>query len=197
MFSNTRLKVVRGEDESFVLKLRTKTDKDPMDLTDATKITVVILKSNRSELILTNEEVAATKAKAKISGVDFIAANAGTSGNDIQLDFDGIRTTQQIVDDWNTANATNAVEHTGVSSQVLVGGIYRLSGGLPAYTPIEIQGNPVLGKIKVKLIDYHTSQLRLGLNQNLTVIIDFGVHPVGDRVVAQLKNFLDVVEVIS
>jgi hypothetical protein len=197
MFSNTRLKVVRGEDENFILKLRTKTDKDPMDLTDATKISVVMVKSNRSELVLTNELVLAQKAKTTVNGTTFIAADAGTLGNNIQLDLDGVRTLQQIIDDWNQLNPTNQVEHDGVPSNIPTGGLYSLSGGMPAYTPIELVGNPVLGKIKVILIDAHSAQLRLGLNQSLTVIIDFGVHPVGNRVIAQLKNFLDVVEIVA
>lgn len=194
MLSNTRLKIVRGEDESFVLKLRTKTDRDPLDLTDATKITVIMNKSNRSQLTLTNEPVSASKATTSVDGVTFIAADAGANGNSIALDLDGVRTVQQIVDQWNTANPSNQVEFTGTASKVLSGGSYSLSGGLPAYTPIEVIGNPVLGKFKLTLIDLHTNQLRLGLNQSLTVIVDFGVHPTGNRVVSQLSNFMDVVE---
>lgn len=194
MLSNTRLKIIRGEDENFILKLRTKTDKDPMDLTDATKITVIMTKSNRSQLILTNEPVAASKAKTTVSGIVFIAADAGAAGNTIELDLDGVRTVQQIVDAWNLANSSNQVEFTGSPSTVLSGGLYRLAGGLPTYTPITLVGSPILGKFKLTLIDLHTNQLRLGLNQSLTVIVDFGVHPTGNRVVSQLSNFLDVVE---
>jgi hypothetical protein len=194
MLSNTRIKVVRGSDESFVLKLRTRSDRDPMDLTAATKISVIFIKSNRSELILTNEEISATKATLTIGGVIFLASEPGTLGNSIQLNFDGVKTVQELVDAWNLANVGNEVEFTGTANQIITGGIYTLKGGMPAYTPVEIIGNPILGKFRVKLIDYHTSQLRLGINQSITVYVDYGVHPTGERVPAELKNFLDVVE---
>lgn len=197
MISNSRLKIIRGQDSQFIFKLRSKTDRDPLDLTTATKISVKMVKSDRSELVLTNEMLTATKAKTNLQNVNFIAADTGVNGNLIQLNFDGVRTIQQIVSEWNTANPTNTVEHDGIASAVLTGGVYTLKGGMPAYMAISVVGSPVLGKISVKLIDYNTNQLRLGTNQNVTVLIDFGVHPTGTRIIAQQKNFLDVVEPIS
>jgi len=197
MISNTRLKVVRGEDERFVLKLRTKSQQDPLDLSSATKISISLIKSNRTEIVLTNEVLVAQKAKTKVWQVTFTALTPGVNGNNIQLDFDGIKTVQEIVDEWNIANPTNTIGHDGTGSTKLTGGLYTLSGGLPAYQAIEVVDSPILGRIKVTLLDTHTNQLRLGLNQSLTIKVDFGVHPTGNRVIAQLKNFLDVVEAIS
>jgi len=70
------------------------------------------------------------KSRATHEGVTYEAVDVGGIGDSIVLDFDGIKTIAQIVDDWNTANPYLRVVHdAGDDSLVSSIASVRLSGG--------------------------------------------------------------------
>ena len=188
-----RLKIIRGEDQSFVLKIRTKDGDDPLDLTTADNVTIEFIKSNRGILSLDLSPMPAVKAKITINTVTIIADTAGVNGNSVILNFNGSDTLDEVVDDWNSNNPLNTIYHDGLGTEIIEDGVWRLEGGYNSYTPVEIFGNPVLGRVKINLTEIQTKVLRLGLNQSFTVSIDYGAYPSGNRIVSQFKNELDVV----
>jgi hypothetical protein len=188
-----RLKIIRGDDQTFVLKIRTKDANDPLDLTTANSIAIEIIKSNRTSLILDLNPVPPVRANASINDIIITANTAGAVGNTIILQFDGTSDLATIVNNWNTQHPLNTIAHNGLGSEVIQEGSLRLQGGYNSYTPLQIFGNPVLGKIKITLTEAHTKAIRLGLNQSFSVTIDYGTHPTGNRIISQLKNKLDVV----
>lgn len=188
-----RLKINRGSDKDFIIKIRSKDNNDPVNLTSATKIAITLTKSNRSLLVRDNSLMPAKKAFVDINNVRIIADNAGMNGNSIILLFNGVDNLNTVIADWNSSNPTNTISHNGSGTQVF-DGEYQLEGGADAYYPVTIEGNPLLGKIRVHLSDFDTSSLRLGLNQSLTVTIDFGIHPTGIRKITRYDNKVDILE---
>lgn len=70
------------------------------------------------------------RSTATHGGGTFSADLPGTLGNNIVLNFDGIKTVQQVVNAWNTANPTNLVEFSMVlGTDVLPAGSVTLAGG--------------------------------------------------------------------
>jgi len=190
---NDRLVIKRGSDKSPIFKLRGKYSDDPMDLTGVFNITVELSKANRSKLILDMTEIPATKAYVNMAEVKIIADNAGASGNSIVLPFDGVTDIDTIVLDWNTINPSISVSHNGVGDEIY-DGTERLWGGLDAYTPVSIDGNEILGRVKLTLIETDTKLLKRGDNQSIKITIDFGAPPSGDRKIAIFDDRLDIVD---
>lgn len=116
-------------------------------------------------------EVLCTTASATYEGVTFTAVVCGAIGNSITLEFDGIKTVQEVVDAWNTAHPDNQVTYypPTAGTAVLAAGTVQLSGGAGA------QASAVYDGVTF------TAQLP-GLNGNL-ISLDFdGVQTV-DNVV--------------
>lgn len=188
---NDRLQIVRGEDKDIIFKIREKNSRDPIDLTGVTNITIELDQANRTKLKLDTALIPAKKAFIKIDGVKIIANNFGGVGNSIILDFNGVDDLDTIVDEWNTNNPTNTIAHNGEGDEIFEGQ-YRLSGGFEAYTPVSVDGEPLLGRVKAVLTDDQTLLLRRGNNQTINIIIDWGFPPSGTRRIAKFDNRLDV-----
>lgn len=189
-----RMKVIRGEDYVMTLKVRDKTANNPVDLTNVTKISIDFTRSNRSILTLTNQIRPAERASVKIQTTVIRAVDPGNAGNSISFEFNSSLTIKQVVDAWNLANPSALVEVIGDDTVKPVTGIYRLDGGFDSYYPLQIQGSPLLGRVSVRLNDFDTRGLRLGLNQSLVVKIDIGPYPSGDRILAKFENKFDVID---
>ena len=185
-----RLKIYKGQDKTIVFKLRHKNG-DPVDLTGLTNIYIAFQKADKSDLLLSKNQVAAKKASAIVYDVAFIADNAGANSNSIILSFDGIQTVDAIVTDWNTANPSNTLTYEGEGAFVLPTQNVQLTGGYDSFIPVSIL-NEVLGKVQCILTDYDTSSLRIGKNQNVKFTLDFGAVPTGTRIITVLDGSLDV-----
>jgi hypothetical protein len=191
MYNMVRLKIFQGQDKKITFKLRRKNG-DPLDLTGATGVQVAFTKADRSQLVTSMNQVAAKKASYTVSeNMIFIAVSGGANGNNIVLSFDGIQTVQEIVDAWNLANAGNTVEFEGEAASVLPTQNIQLTGGYDAYIPVSITDEK-LGHIQCILIDYDTSSLRLGKNQDIKITIDYGNPPNGTRLITVLDGKLDI-----
>lgn len=191
---NERLEIIRGEDKTPILKLRSEESKDPLDLTGVTNITVKFEKSNRQTLFLDMLTKPAKIASIDIGEVVIVADTAGAIGNAILLSFNGTDSIASVVALWNSNNPSNTVTVVGDDSVVPSAGDYRLYGGLNAYEPVVVEGDPVLGKIKVILTDVDTQSLKRGDSQSFSVIVDYGHPPSGLRKKALFRNKLDVIE---
>jgi hypothetical protein len=195
-----RIKIIAGADVSPVIRLKNPKTKDPIDLTAATKVQFVFPKRDRTQLVVDDTQIPATQAMIDVTeGTDivtFLATTAGALGNDIILVFNGVDDIDTIVNAWNVANPTNQV---GFSSDTLTGTdilsaqTIRLTDGYDAYTPVSIEGDPLLGKVKVTLLESETQLLKRGPNHSIQVIIDYGTFPGGTRV----KGFFDKLDVID
>lgn len=188
-----RITIITGTDRSPVVRLRNPKTGDPLDLTSATKIQFEFTNRNRSKLVLDNTEIPATRAQITVDNIIFIADNAGSQGNDIILQFDGVNDVTTVVSDWNTANPTNTVSHNGTGTEIISLQTVRLTDGFDAFFPVEINGDPQLGKVIIRLLEKDTNGLKRGPNQTFIAIIDYGTNPGGTRI----KGFyskLDVVE---
>ncbi len=187
-----RLKIIRGQDKTAIIKLRDKNG-DPVSLENHTQIYVKFLRSNRSELILSKSTIPAKKASAVIDDNTFAAVTSGANGNNIIISFDGITSIDDIITDWNTNNPTNLVELlSGDGSLVYPLENLQLSGGYNSYIPVLIISD-ILGKFSMTLTDYETNSLAVGENQSITITIDFGEPPEGTRLKAIMDGRLDVV----
>jgi len=69
------------------------------------------------------------KASATHNGITFTARYTGTDGNLITLEFDGIKTVDDVVLTWNNLNPKNPVYHNGIGNEVLPAQTVHLSGG--------------------------------------------------------------------
>ena len=186
-----RLIIYRGSDITTPFSLTNRETGYIFQLTGATQIQAIFTKSDRSDLILTMTEIPAVNAFGTYTDILFTALTAGAIGNDVALVFDGIKDVDTVVSEWNAANPGNTVEHDGIGTEVLVTGTLDLEEGFNAYTPITIL-DALNGIIQVILIDAHTSLLRIGENQDVKFIVDFGEHPTGQRVKGELVQKLDV-----
>lgn len=189
---NSRLIITRGSDKSFTLRLRDKHSGDPIDLTPFTNIEVVLKNADRSELILLKEVLVATKAYGIKNDITVTAITAGIAGNDIELEFDGIDTIDDVVSAWNTANPSNQAEYTGLDIVVPSEGTLRLQYGYASYSPIAVSGNVLLGKLLIKMLEKDTLLLKTGQNQSIKIILDEGQNTGGNRSVIMIESCLDV-----
>lgn len=190
-----RLRITRGSDRSPIIRLRSTKTKDPLDLTGATAIQVVFPNKERGKLTLSNSVIPATRAAAIKGVVTFQAVNLGAVGNLISLLFNGTDDIATVVEAWNSTNPSNTVSHNGSDTAVLAAGTLQLTGGYDLYTPVQVYGDPKLGKIMITLLDKDTEMLKAGENQSFKIVIDFGQHPGGSRHIGLYENKLDVKDV--
>lgn len=190
---DTRIKIFAGADVSPVVRLRNPKTGDPFNLTGVTKIQFTFKTRNRGTLTIDNTEIPATQAQNTLEEVVFTADTAGANGNDIILQFNGVDTIDTIIGNWNTANPTNTVSITGDGTLVLATASLRLTGGYNAYFPVEVVGDPLLGKVRIALLERETILLKRGPNQSFKVIIDVGQFPGGVRTRGQFDS-LDVID---
>ena len=191
----SKAKLFRGEDRTLVLRTTIGPEREPLDLTDATRFAVFFRKESGIDLLEVNSvTVPAVAASIVYEGVTFTAVTPGAAGNGIALTFDGADDIDTVVNDWNTANPTNQVSHDGTGTDVLAAGTAQLEGGAEAFDPVAVIGNPVLGKVRVILNESQTQQLRVGNNQDFKMEIDKGDHPTGERRLVIFRNALDVEE---
>jgi hypothetical protein len=189
---NDRLSINRGEDKDIIFKIREKNSRDPINLNGVTTITIELDQANRQKLILDTVLRPAVKASITIQGVKIIADNAGGIGNSVILNFNDVDDLDTIVNEWNTNNPVNTISHNGEGDEIF-NGQFRLSGGLEAYSPVTIDSDPLLGRIKLHLTELDSILLRRGNNQTITIIIDWGYPPSGTRRIAKFDNKLDVI----
>lgn len=193
MSLDSRLTIISGSDASSIIRLRNPKTKDPIDLTDATKIQFSFKKRDRSQLVIDDIEIPATSASATYEEITFSSIEVGSIGNDIILVFDGIKDVDTIVQEWNNANFDKQVSHGGEGTEVLSSGTVRLTDGYDAYKPVELVGDGLLGKLRIVLLEKETVLLKRGPNQDFSVTIDYGAFPGGQRV----KGFFDKLDVIE
>lgn len=201
MIHNNRINIVRGEDKTLLIKVRDKETNDPINLSNVTRISVELIKSNRSKMIKTNASIPATKAFYDLTedsmNYRFEAVNGGGLGNDILLVFDGIQSISSVLNIWNTNNPTNQVTLVlGDDTDILNEQDIQLYGGLDEYQAVSIEDDPLLGKIKLVLLETETNSLRRGDNQLMKITIDWGNPPSGIRKVIKF-NKLDICESVS
>lgn len=185
-----RLVIYKGEDKTALVKLKLNNG-DPLDLTGVTNLEAILKKANRTNLILSLEQVPASRAGGTYDNVIFSADTLGLVGNSIILNFDGVHDIDTIVSDWNTANPTNTVSHNGTGSSVLAAGSIQLSGGTAAYFPVDVLDEK-LGILTLTMQNNETNSLRLGQDQSVSFNIDYGEHPAGTRKIAKLSKRMDV-----
>lgn len=188
----SRLKISKGEDKRITFFFKNANSLRPVNLEEATNIQFVFERSDRQSSILDMVQIPATKASFAYNGGKFTADTAGSQGNSIILQFDGVKTIDAVVTEWNDANTGNTVGYTGIiGSFVPVSGNIRLADGLNAYVPVEIL-NAVIGEVSLTIEDRISNSLKIGDNQSFKVIIDFGAAPQGTRRKARISNILDV-----
>lgn len=201
MIQNNRITIIRGEDKTLVFKLRDKENNDPVNLNNITSVSIELIKSNRAKLIRTNKSISATKAVYSVVEdsvtYTFEAQNGGGLGNDIFLQFDGIDDIDTIIAAWNTNNPTNQVVLTeGDGTVVLSEQDVQLYGGLDEYQAVSVEDDPILGKLKLILLETETISLRRGDNQLIKITVDWGNPPSGIRKVIKFYK-LDVCDPTS
>jgi hypothetical protein len=189
-----RIKIYRGADKTFLVRLINTKSGDPYDLSSFDYVQVVFLLKSRKKLILTTDTVPAVKAQADKDGVTFIAQNGGAQGNSITLNFNGVDDIDTVVNAWNTANPSNLVTHNGNGTDVLSAETVVLSNGYDSYQPVQVWGDPKYGKVLVTLLESQTINLRAGTSQSFTVIIDNGINPGGFRNIGVFEQGVDVFE---
>lgn len=193
--SDGRLRIFRGQDKAFLIRVTNKESKDPYTLVGATLIQVIFEKEDRTKLVLSTINKPAVKALGYHNQVAFIALVAGVEGNGITLEFNGVSTYDEVVEAWNIANPTNGVEHHAEDgSDVPEAGTLTLEGGYPAYTPVSVWGAPEIGKIQVVIAEKETHQLRAGIGKSFTLIVDKGENPAGNRNVTMFEQKVDIKE---
>lgn len=193
--SDSRLKIIRGADKQLIIRIVSKNG-TPKDLTDSTYIEVLLDKASGEKLSLTNINIPETAAYIKVGDVTYTSALTGAAGNLIKLIGDGVKTVQTVINDWNNANPSNMVTSNATVEQlaaIFPAGEYRLSGGYLAYSPVEIYGSPLLGTIKVTILEKETQGMKVGNNQSFAVKIDDGENTAGIRFIGIFENKLDVI----
>jgi hypothetical protein len=193
--SERRLRIFRGQDKNYIVRLTNSKTKDPISLAGATLIQVIFEKEDRTKLVLSSVTKPAVKAQGTLQSVVFTAIVAGASGNGIILAFNGVDTLDEVVLAWNTANPTNAVGHNAVDgSTVLITDEIQLVGGYQEYQPVKVFGNEEIGKLEVIMKNSETNLLRAGIGKSFTVVIDKGENPTGIRNVGNFEQKVDIKE---
>lgn len=110
------IKIKRGSDKRFKVKLRLPNGDPWPNLNQVTDIFVRFQKSNTQELEVSNAIIPSVASQATVGEVInvqpevvFTATTPGLTGNLIQLDFDGVLDFDSVVDAWNSANPSNLV----------------------------------------------------------------------------------------
>lgn len=188
------LEILQGSDRSPTIRLKNGVTGDPFDLTNATSIQVIFNNRDRTKLTLDNVQVAETKASLTSAEVLYSAIIGGNSGNNIALVFDGIETIAAVITAWNTANPTNNVSSNAADDTVVPEATsFRLFGGYDAYFPVSTVGDPLLGKVKIIMLEKETNLLKRGPNQSFKIIIDEGSNPGGKRSIGVFDSKLNVI----
>lgn len=188
----TRLKISKGEDKRITFFFKNANSLRPVNLEEATNIQFIFERSDRQSAILDMVQIPAVKASYVYNGGKFTAVVPGAIGNSIILQFDGVATTDQVVNAWNLANPANTVGYTGlVGTFVPLESTMRLANGLDAYVPVSIV-SAVIGEVSLIIEDRVSNSFKVGDNQSFKVIIDFGEAPQGTRRKARISNILDV-----
>jgi len=192
-----RPEIRRGSDSTFKIYLR-REDGRPYDLTGVTYMKLKLPKENIGAVTVDSEETPAVAATAvsevESADVTFTATTAGTVGNDIELEFDGTDSLDDVVSAWNTANPSNQVEHDGTGADVPEAQTVTLAGGVNAYTKVTATTPLQLGEVNVTLSEADTALLKLGKNQSLELTVDKGDSPAGQRKVIILRDAVAVEE---
>lgn len=189
---STRLILKRGQDNKFVVRFTDVKTGNYFDWTNITEIQLDFPNKDRGVISLMNVVIPAVKAQVTYKEKIFIAVNAGSIGNGISLNFNGVDTISTIVGAWNTANPTNTVSHNAIGTEILASGVAKLNGGYNSYTPITVYGDPKMGKLQVVMPDNLADELKLGTSQTIKAIADEGLHVGGERTVAYFYA-LDVI----
>ena len=188
------VEIKRGADKKFTIKLR-KGNGDPYSLEDATKISVEFKKFDHTVLEINNIEQPATYSTVEYNGEIFNANVAGSLGSSIVLIFDGIKTITEVLAHWNDLNVTNQASSEATDPSIILPiGNAELANGFDSYKKVDVIGNTILGNIFVILPNCDTELLKVGSQQAIDIIIDKGNHPIGDRIIRELQNAIDVRE---
>lgn len=194
---DTRLKIYRGADKTFLIRLKSSKTYDPFPLDNTTHIQVVFINADRTKLVLTNGTIPAKKAQASKDNVLFTAQEAGNLGNSIIINSNGVDTYDDLVSAWNDENPTNLVAHNAPDGSAIPSiGEINLTGGHNAYKPVEVFDDPKLGKIQVTITEKETAKLRTGNNNSFTVILDNGDKEGGFRNMGSFEQKVDIKEAI-
>lgn len=193
--SERRLRIFRGQDKTYIVRLTNSKTKDPISLVGATLIQIIFETENRGKLVLSSIVKPAVKAQGSLQGVTFTAVIAGSLGNGISLAFNGVDTLDEVVDAWNTANPTNIVGHNSIDgTTVLTTDEIQLIGGYQEYQPVKVFGSEEIGKLEVIMKNSETNLLRAGIGKSFTVVIDYGDNPTGNRNVGSFEQKVDIKE---
>lgn len=99
---------------------------------------------NRGQNYEADIEFDGTKAVKLAGGINFSSLFNGTEGNSISLVFDGIKTVDQVVGQWNIDNPNNQAVHDGLGTEVLaaqtvdlLGGTYLVDDGDNVYADVD------------------------------------------------------------
>jgi hypothetical protein len=192
-----RPEIRRGSDAGFKIYLRDQ-DGRPYDLTGVTALRLRLPKDPIGAVEVTSAETPAVAATASLEqdeeAYEFTAETAGLAGNDIELEFDGSTSVQDVVDAWNTANPGNSVSFDGDGDTLLDPQTVALAGGVDAYTKLVAQTPLQLGTVNVLLSEADTALLKIGKNIAIELTIDKGASPGGQRKVVLLRDALSVEE---
>lgn len=188
-----RIRVQSGADAVIIFRMKNNLTKDPLDLTGMTSAIYKFENRDGGNFILKSGQLPAAAAYGTHGGIKFTAVTAGSAGNNILLKFNGTSTISAVLAVWNTANPGNTVSaQAGANlATVLPSGDLNLEFGYDPYNPVEVFGNPLLGKIRVTLKPLDTLKMKIGVNQTINSRMDFGA--TGPRRVANYQNLLDVV----
>jgi len=189
---DNQIEIIRGEDRTAFLKVAFRNTRDPFSLEGWVRVEVHFKKSDNTTLIKSTDTVTALFASVTYNTYTFTAVTGGVIGNAIALVFDGVADIDTVVNAWNTANPTNTVSHDAVGTEVPVAGTATLTGGVDAFSYVEVV-DARLGKLSVRLDDVDTNSLRVGPNQSILSIVDKNsAHPSGERRKIMFDNVLTV-----
>ena len=191
--SDDRLRIYKGADKSFLIRLKSLKTDDPYALDGITSLQVIFINADRSKLVLTSDVRPSTRAFAEFDGTIFKSQENGSLGNNIHLFFNGVDTLAEVVDAWNSVNPANLGEHDRLdNSTVFPKTEIRLNGGYDAYTPVSIFGDYRLGKVNVVMSETETARLRSGANNSFSIIVDKGENVGGIRNIGTFEQKVDV-----
>lgn len=188
-----RIEIISDTDYIKVFRLKDSRTGDPVDLTSATNIMIQLIARDRSVLSFNNAVMPARAANYTYAGVLYSAVTPGAAGNTISLVFNGSQSIATVIAAWNTAHSGNTVASNAPDDTVIpVAGSFTLDLGHDSYTPVQVLGSPLIGKIQLSLTRVDTLNLRIGNNQSMKIFIDFG--PGGPRRGGAYQSKVDVID---
>lgn len=164
----------RGEDRILVIRIVFEDTNEPYDLTGWTKVAAHFKSADGSTIIKDSVLVGGEFASAYYEGVTFTADDPGSAGNAIVLAFDGVKTLEDVVDEWNTGNPSLRVTHDSVNeTDVLPSSSVTLSGGVNQTRSVSVLSE-VLGKLQVTLSSEDTGAFKVGKNLSFKIVVEKG-----------------------